>query len=147
MRGGNIGKRGFPLQREAECRELVYSVRPCGRMVVVYIYDLEYIEAEELVRGTVFDGEDVESHGPTVSSVDECLVLLSVHAAFYGVFIGRFGTVDQPGGQIDFRDTRGLGQFYGQGVRVMAAFEIRRGGHVRTVCDAIRSSGTIARCV
>ena len=27
-------------------------------MVVVYIYDLEYIEAEELVRGTVFDGED-----------------------------------------------------------------------------------------
>ena len=65
MRGGNIGKRGFPLQREAECRELVYSVRPCGRMVVVYIYDLEYIEAEELVRGTVFDGEDVESHGPT----------------------------------------------------------------------------------
>ena len=56
-------------------------------MVVVYIYDLEYIEAEELVRGTVFDGEDVESHDPTVSSVDECLVLLSVHAAFYGVFI------------------------------------------------------------
>ena len=35
-------------------------------MVVVYIYDLEYIEAEELVRGTVFDGEDVESYGPTV---------------------------------------------------------------------------------
>ena len=54
-------------------------------MVVVYIYDLEYIETEELVRGTVFDGEDVESYGPTVSSVDECLVLLSVHAAFYGV--------------------------------------------------------------
>ena len=72
---------------------------------------------------------------------------MSVHAAFYGVFISRFGTVDQPGGQIDFRDTGRLGQFYGQGVRVMVAFEIRRGGHVRTVCDAIRSSGTIVRCV
>lgn len=116
-------------------------------MVVVYIYDLEYIETKELVRGTVFDGEDVESYGPTVSSVDECLVLLSVHAAFYGVLISRFGTVNQPGGQIDFRDTGGLGQFYGHGIRVMAAFEIRRGGHVRTVCDAIRGSGTIARCV
>ena len=91
-------------------------------MVVVYIYDLEYIEAEELVRGTVFDGEDVESYGPTVSSVDECLVLLSVHTAFYGVFISCFGTVDQPGGQIDFRDTGGLGQFYGQGSKGNGCF-------------------------
>ena len=62
----------------------------------------EYIETKELVRGTVFDGEDVEILRSNVFlSVDGVFwLLLSVHAAFYGVLISRFGTVNQPGGQI-----------------------------------------------